>query len=180
MATRDSTPVAAKSMSGSRELSAAQAGHHLVQGESERDAGEDSAADAEDSGAEDDAQDVSALGAEGDADAEFIGALDGDIRHDAVEADGGQRQGQGRKGAEEPGHESAAREFRHAGDPMLEIANIAAGLLVVVDGVDGHAHGVEERERRARRERPVAACTWAWPWCRGRTPPERRAWRGRR
>lgn len=91
------------------------------------------------------------LCAKGDPDSEFVCALRNCLGDDAVEPNCCEHKCQACKGAKEPGDELAASPLGCTCDPVLEVARVAIGLLVVIDGIDLDADGVEQSERRAVR-----------------------------
>ena len=74
-------------------------------GEGEREAEGEADGEQDEGFAEDHPEDGFGLCAEGEADADFVGAADDVVAHDAVEADGGERQGEQGEDAGERGDE---------------------------------------------------------------------------
>jgi hypothetical protein len=117
--------------------------------EIEGESGNDATRNGDEDVARDDPEDVAALRAERHADAELVGALRDAVGNDAVEAEESEQESQCGEGSKEDGEETLLTPGGLLFHEVLEVAHVARGLLVGVDGPDGEADIAQSRERSA-------------------------------
>jgi hypothetical protein len=114
-----------------------------IDGESENDA--DGGADERD--ASGNPQNMRTRRAEGEADAELRRALRDAVGNDAEDADQGKDERHGGEDTEQYGEEALAAVLRVALDGLVEVEGVVGDLLIVGNGSNGCAYGVEVGER---------------------------------